>query len=383
MGPRSWRLLRRTLIGVLVLGVVFHLAGGWYFAGQIGSDALVVRTSPAVQDLTVGSVQDGRITLRDPGAPNTELRSSRVYGVVWDGGYGQLTGPPVTDGSRVTRGWRLLAGRPPTSGTRTSLDRFAFPLVAPAPARVIHYRSQLGRLPATYFRGSGRTWAILVHGKGATRAETYRLARVTTGLGLPTMSIGYRNDPGVSADPSHRFGYGRTEWRDVQSALRWARQHGASAFVLGGASMGGGIVASYLRRTGHPGRVRAVVLDAPMLNLRDTIGYAASRRGLPGIGLPIPGTLTWTAEEIAAARYGVSWGQVDYTSKPDWVRSPTLVLHGTLDDTVPIATSRALAHESRQVTLDEVKGANHVESWNLDPGRYDRRVRAFLRAALR
>jgi len=55
-----------------------------------------------------------------------------------------------------------------------------------------------------------------------------------------------------------------------------------------------------------------------------------------------------------------------------------LIVHGTRDDTVPIATSEELAHRFRDVKLDEVRGANHVESWNVDPEAYDRTVTHYL-----
>jgi len=56
-----------------------------------------------------------------------------------------------------------------------------------------------------------------------------------------------------------------------------------------------------------------------------------------------------------------------------------LIVHGARDDTVPVATSEELAHESRDVTLREVRGANHVESWNVDPAAYDQTVTDFLK----
>ena len=120
-----------------------------------------------------------------------------------------------------------------------------------------------------------------------------------------------------------------------------------------------------------------MVLDAPMLNLRDTIAYGARDVRVPP-GLPLPSTLTWSAEELASLRYGVDWGATDYTSDPDWVRGPVLIVHGTRDDTVPVATSEELSHKSSDVTLDEVRGANHVESWNVDPEAYDQTVTDFL-----
>ena len=53
-------------------------------------------------------------------------------------------------------------------------------------------------------------------------------------------------------------------------------------------------------------------------------------------------------------------------------------MHGTRDDTVPVATSEELSRKSDAVTLDEVRGANHVESWNVDPEDYDETVADFL-----
>ena len=58
---------------------------------------------------------------------------------------------------------------------------------------------------------------------------------------------------------------------------------------------------------------------------------------------------------------------------------PALVFHGTADDTVPLATTDAFraAHPDR-VREVQVAGANHVESWNVDPAGYAAREGAFL-----
>lgn len=374
--------VRALLVTLVVLVFLFHAAGGWYFSTRINTDALAVTHAPAARDLTVTDVTRGRITLADPGPKNVYLRAGTVYGVAWPGGYGRVSGPPTVSGVDVSRAWTLVEGAEPPTGTRVSMDEFAYPLTPPPGARLVHYPDPRGPMPATYFPGTGSTWAILVHGKGATRAETYRLARDTTALGMPTLSIGYRNDADAPADPGHAYTFGVTEWHDLDAAVRWAKQHGASDIVLGGASMGGSIVASYLRHSPDADQVQSVVLDAPMLNLRDTTAWGAEQITLPG-GLPIPTTLTWTAEEIAALRYDVDWGATDYTGHLDWVRGPVLIIHGTVDDTVPISTSRLVASKSGEVTLVEFRGANHVESWNVDPTRYDRTVTAFLKRTAR
>ncbi len=49
---------------------------------------------------------------------------------------------------------------------------------------------------------------------------------------------------------------------------------------------------------------------------------------------------------------------------------------------MPPATSDELARTARDVTYVRVQGADHLDSWNLNPGRYDRAVQAFLERVL-
>jgi uncharacterized protein len=58
---------------------------------------------------------------------------------------------------------------------------------------------------------------------------------------------------------------------------------------------------------------------------------------------------------------------------------PILLSHGTDDHTVPISSSNAFVRAlPKLVTYHRVAGAGHVESWNVGPRLYDRRIRAFL-----
>ena len=58
-----------------------------------------------------------------------------------------------------------------------------------------------------------------------------------------------------------------------------------------------------------------------------------------------------------------------------------LVFPGTGATTVPVALSERLAEERRDlVTFLSFQGAEHVQSWNMDPARYDAAMRRFLDA---
>jgi alpha-beta hydrolase superfamily lysophospholipase len=245
----------------------------------------------------------------------------------------------------------------------------------------VEYTSTVGNIPAWFVAGTSDTWAILVHGWTASRTEMLRMMRVTVQAGLPSLDISYRNDKGAPADPSHRYQFGRTEWHDLDAAVQYAQSHGAHAVVLIGASMGGGIVASFMQHSSRAGIVTALVLDAPMLSLSRAVNLAASRKSLPLLGLRVPYSLTWTAKQIAAARYDINWSSVDYLRDTSWDRVPTLLFHGDADTRVPISGSKALARaKPDRVTFVIVPDAAHLECWNRNASRYDSMLGEFVRS---
>jgi len=212
--------------------------------------------------------------------------------------------------------------------------------------------------------------------------EMFRMTRATVAAGLPSLDITYRNDEGRPRDPSNYYQYGRTEWRDLEGAIAYAADHGAERVVVGADSMGGGIVASYLRhrvdgKLEGP-EVVGLVLDAPMLDFARTVEFGARQLEVPLLG-HVPESVTATAEWIAALRYDIDWDAIDYLDDTSWLTVPALVFHGTADKTVPILTSRELAKDEPDlVTLVETEGVHHVRSWNADPEAYAAAVKSFV-----
>jgi uncharacterized protein len=384
--PRRGR-PRRILAAVIVLALLFVVllgAAGWYYSGQIGDEALTPHPPEAPNyDLAVVSFDGSTVVLRRTGATDHDpLPTAYVYGLSWPGGRGVLSGAPrVLDAGRVARGLTVVTGAHPTPGTPAALEIYVWtdPTAAYGiPYQEVGYPCDAGTCPAWYLPGRSSTWWIAVHGLGATREEPLRAAGPAVTAGLPVLDIGYRNDPGAPRDASGRYGYGATEWRDLEGAVGFAVDHGAQHVVLFGASMGGAIVAAFLQNSRSASRVTAVVLDSPALDLRAAVEFGAGQRTLPGIGTRIPYVLTATAEWIASRRYGLDWDRVDYLPG-DWLKVPALVFHGTADRTVPISISDEFrrAHP-RLVEEVRVAGADHMESWNVDPGAYEARVSAFL-----
>jgi fermentation-respiration switch protein FrsA (DUF1100 family) len=373
-----------ALVVLLLLAALLLGASGWYYAGQIDAQALAVAPPSATpqRNVTVTAAANGHVTLRGTvDADAHALDTSDVYGLVWSGGSGVLTGIPERSADGVsTRALQVVSGTAPSPGTpaSTSRDVWTDPTdAAGVPFQGVRYACAGGSCAAWYVPGRSSTWMIMVHGKGATREEPLRAMVPAVRAGLPVLDISYRNDSGAPRDPSGRYGYGTTEWLDLDHAVRWASDHGAQHVVLFGSSMGGSIVASFLEHSRMAGWVRGVVLDAPALSLRAAVDLGAQDRSLP-LGLPIPRVLTSTAEWMAGWRFGVNWSATDHLPG-SWLHVPALVFHGTADRTVPVDTSDALrAAHPHLVEEVRVPGADHVESWNASPATYEAREGTFL-----
>ncbi len=384
------RWVKRTVVVVTAVALlvgVFHLAGGWYFSNVLHDDALDAANRRAelvvhygVQVLAADATQ---ITLDPSGS--SKVRRPGVWGVAWPDGYGIVREIVDDQPGRVARSFEVVSGSAPMAGTLVDVQERAFPddpsAVLGVEPEVVQVPGPLGDYESWFFHGSSSTWVLMLHGNTPDRLDLARLLPTVRALGHPVLLVSLRNDPGAPPDPSGMFRYGSTEWTDLEAAVDYATGHGASDVVLIGPSMGGGVVMSFLERSASAGAVRAVVLDAPMLDFRRTVDFQAAHTSIPLIGLPVPPTLTATAEWMAGWRFDLDWSDLDYLTSVDRLHVPVLVFHGTKDDDVPIATSRELARARPDlVTLVEVEGATHLTAWNTDPDAYDRELTSFLTA---
>lgn len=383
---------RRVVVVVaaaVTLVTVAHLAGGWYMSSQLGEaalDAAALRASFARHDFTIPvlwvSPSADAITL-EVVAGRRDLLTEGVWGIRGaGGGFGQVGRIRAAETDTVTRDYRQLSGPPLVAGELVEWVGDSFP---PDPAVLgldyqnVSFPGPLGDYPAWFIPGVSADWAILVHGKALARQDTMELLAPIHRAGLPMLVSTYRNASGAPRDSSGVFKYGVIEWRDLEAAVRYALGHGARSVVLAGRSAGGAVVASFLERSPLASSVKAVILDAPMLDFSATVDCAASRTSV--LGVPVPPTVRIIGKWMAALRYGFKWSDMDYLSGDSRLAAPVLLFQGTADGTVPQATSDRLAKDRPDlVTYVLTKGADHLDSWNVDPPRYEHFVEAFLRA---
>ena len=338
---------------------------------------LEVEHRPHTLDLEALRVERDRITLR---GDDPDLTRPGVFGLEWSGGYTQVGAIIEADGGSVTR--RLLGPDRPPVAARARLDSFAYqhdPLSAHGIAyQEVTIATAVGPAPAWYVPGERHTTVIFVHGRGARRSEALRALPTISGLGFPALVISYRNDRELVARSDGSYDFGTEEWRDLEAAVAYALDDGAGDVVIFGFSMGGAITLSFLERSSLAGRVSAVVLEAPAVQLASIADLGMESKGVPG---PLTGPL----RALVTLRYDVDWSSYDYRAHAEALPVPLLLFHGGDDDIVPVASSRSFAEAAPDglVTYVEFPGAGHVQAWNADRERYERALGEFLTSEAR
>lgn len=341
---------------------------GWHYSNLIlGPDASKAHTGQRILART-----DTTITL----GSTPKARRLGHWAIQWPGGFGHI-GPLIShDDDHVLTRFELAKGSPPDTTSR--LAGFAMDA---DPRSWLGYEfeqvvvpSRIGGLPSWFVPGTDSTWALFVHGRAATRGEVLRMLPAYAALGLPCLIITYRNAPDGPSVGDGSYRLGATEWQELEDAVRYARARGAKDVVVVGCSMGGAIVAQYLRRSKERAVTRAAVLDAPALDWAVIVGEEGRRRHVPGV-------VTAWGKLVASLRSGLRWEDLSQLQNAAAFATPMLVFHGDADDTVPVELSRKFAAARPDlVALHVTPGAGHVESANVDPAGYAATIEQWLRA---
>lgn len=361
---------RGWLIGggvALVVAVAIGAAISWHFSDAV----LVADHSPWPESDEVVRLAPGRIVM----ARSEETERPGVYGLDWPGGHAVIGAILGGDDSTVVR--RLISSNGYLAAGRKVVVEADVYAGDPREAlgmgfATVQVPDELGPMPAWLVPGRSHTWAIVVHGINGTPQEGLHLLPALHRLGVPAMLVTYREDLGAPPSPDGLHHMGLTEWRDLAAAVRYALAHGARRLILVGFSMGGAVVAQLMERSPLAARVAGLVLDAPALDWRRVLEFNAEEMGLPGFSvLPV--------EWAIGARIDADWDSLDALRHTADFQLPILLFHGTDDKVVPIALSDDFAAAlPKWVTYYRAPRAGHVESWNVEPRLYERRLSRFL-----
>ncbi|WP_421083928.1 alpha/beta hydrolase family protein [Rothia nasimurium] len=260
--------------------------------------------------------------------------------------------------------------------------------VGPAPAWLVHPEASLATEEPAHQDGTGAapstTWAIMVHGMGATRAETLRALETTQALGLTSLHMSYRNDREAPSSEDGRYGLGFTEWHDVDVAIDYALAHGAQDVVLFGWSMGGAISLQTVDQARNRHAIKALVLDGPAIDWIELIQYHTHINKLPltigQLGLKIMSHPALTA--VTGLKEPIKFDRLSWPTRANDLTCPTLIIHSVDDLYVPYQPSEALARLSPHVDFVPFHGAPHTREWNVDPELWATTVTTWLQPKL-
>lgn len=376
---------------LLVFGVLF-LGAGWYFSGLILDGAEIkgdTRQTTQVTAVTETGDGQGSITYlapEDEEDPATDTWTLSRHGLAYDGGYLQVDQDATVDGRSITRSYTQISGGPPAVGDIAILDWASFPdpESMDLESEDVTYESPLGPTPAIIVQPTADptdTWAVVVHGRNASVREGLRITPLLAEQGLTTMLINYRDDrqePNVPAEDGIG-NFGLTEWADLQAAVDYATENGATNVLLVGYSMGGAIIPSYLENGNNTEVVIGTVLHSPAVSFNDTVVFGAEQMGLPTAVL---GPLIWLAERMAEFRADVDFKATDYQDfAADWP-VPALIMAASEDTLVPPESIETFANNVPDGEFILFDGADHTGEWNIDQEEYDSNVTTWLEATL-
>lgn len=260
---------------------------------------------------------------------------------------------------------------------------FNTPADLSVPFHEVGIRTPVGAAPAWRIDAEGGSgdWVIQVHGRAATRAEGLRAVSVFATAGYTSLLMSYRNDGDAPASYDGRYALGGDEWRDVEAAIAYAREEGATRIVLMGWSMGGATVLQCMTLSPLAEHIGGVVLESPVVDWVRVLRFQATTTGLPA---PVrDAALSMLGTNRGAWWVGldepIDFVRLDIVARAAELRAPMLVIHSADDELVPSDGSVALAAARPDVVrLEHFAVARHTRLWNYDQARWERAISTWI-----
>lgn len=250
-------------------------------------------------------------------------------------------------------------------------------------SKPVAIRAANGLNPAWVIPGGPHspTWVIHIHGHGSKRAENLRGAVSLAPWGFTQLIASYRNDGEGERSVDGRYALGATEWQDIDEAISYARENGATKVLLVGWSMGGAIALQTAERSAHRDIIVGLILDSPAVDWVDILQYQGDAGKIPGpvqqLTFGILGSRAgWAA---TGKREPVDFAQLRWPERAANLSVPVVLLHSDDDGFVPPGPSREFAAARTDlVTFVPFATAYHCRLWNYDRDKWESAVNTWL-----
>ena len=373
-------------------GIAAAAVGTAVVGGFVAAIARMVVTPDRkrTERVPIVAVDPVRKTVTLERTPDTELQGR--YSLWFGGGTGHMRVGDVlgTTSTTVTRSIIAVDAGDPTSARRGRWGGWFYltPGELDVPVEDIDVPTPNGPAPAWVVRADdpAAPWAVLVHGRGVTRAETIRAVPVFRAAGYSVLLASWRNDGVAPKSDDGRYGLGSTEWEDIDAALRWVDGQGATSVVLMGWSMGGAVALQTLLRSSFARLVDGVVLESAVVDWHAVLKSQSQAMRLPRVVRKVAQRVLRTPvlHRLAGLKHPVDLRELDMVARADELTVPILLLHSDDDGFVPSSASHALAQARPDlVRLEVAHVARHTKLWNHDADWFDARILAWLTEVVR
>ena len=318
------------------------------------------------------------------------------YSLIWAEGHARVGAVTGRSGGLVGREVLEVLEGELREGIRGRITGWWYPSASVFASECDHVREaeevalplQGGTAPAWVMRsthrawpGRGGRWAIHVHGRGASPAETLRGVAPLARAGVTSLVMSYRNDPGAPAGERGRYGFGVTEAQDVDAAIAYALEQGASRVTLVGWSMGATACLVAATRGAYRDVIDGLILDSPAVDWAALLRHQARLRRAPGALAGLGISLLQGGYIATDVAEGIDFSGITPAAFANELRVPTLIQASLGDTFVPAGGAVSLAKlRPDLVQLRLVEDAGHVRLWNVDPESWEHATQVFARA---
>ena len=387
------RTSRSAVSAVRIAGLAAAIMGGLTAATLLGAATVSILFARAVVTPPKRRIEDVRILAHDT---KTITLSSTIDSLtpgsysLWfrgDSGHAQIGEIVRYDTESVTRELVAVDFGDLGSARRGRLSGWYYlsPSALGYPFSEVEIATELGAAPAWLIPAAepSTRWMIGVHGRAVQKQEALRSVPVIREAGYNCLLVSYRNDGDAPGSADNRYSLGDAEWRDVEAAMSFTLEHGATEIVLMGWSMGGAIVLQALTRSRHADVITGVVLESPVVDWVTALQFQGAAYRLPSalrravVALLSSRHTRWLTGQSTA----IDIMRMDLVARSAELDTPILILHSDDDGFVPSTASRALAAARPDlVTFDWFTTARHTRLWNYDRDRWNADIRSWLAA---